>query len=135
MKRRLLKRLLNRKAREIYAKWLKQNETPAEEQLKFGDKWVKQWEAEQGVSQRKPNKHCALPYDNLCILLKDYLKNVWILRNFFLKTYGVDPPVINGNQVPLHWNESTTQKTMDVQKYGHLCQGKLQPFHAKELLS
>ena len=34
------------------------------------------------------------------------------MRNFFLKTYRVDPPVINGNQIPLHRNEAATQKTM-----------------------
>ena len=44
------------KVKEIYTKWLEQNETPLEEQLKFGDEWVKQWEAEYGVKLRKPNK-------------------------------------------------------------------------------
>ena len=100
------------KAKEIYAKRLEQYETPIEEQLKFGDEWVKQWEAEYGASLHKPNKHCTVSYDDLCIRLKDYLKNVWAVKNFFLKTYGVDPPVINRNQMPLHQNESTTQKTM-----------------------
>ena len=114
MKGRLLKRLFKMKAREIYAKWLEQNETPVEEQLKFGYKWVKLWEREYGVSLRKPNKHYTPPYDDLCIRLKDYLKNVWTVRNFFLKTYGVDPPVLNGDQMLLHRNESTTFKNMDT---------------------
>ena len=34
------------------------------------------------------------------------------MRNFFLKTYGVDTPVINSGQMPLNRNESTTQNTM-----------------------
>ena len=55
------------KAKEIYAKWLEQNETLVEEQLKFGDEWVKKWEAEYGVSLHKHNKHCTPSYDNLCI--------------------------------------------------------------------
>ena len=88
------------------------NETPVEEQLKFGDEWVKQWEAEYGVSLCKPNKYYTLSYDNLCIWLKDYLKNMWTVRNFFPETYRVDSPVINGDQMPIHRNESTTQKTM-----------------------
>ena len=100
------------KAKEIYAKWLDQNETPVEEQLKFGDEWVKHWEAEYGVSLNKPGKHYALSYDDLCIQLKDYLKNVWTVRNLFQVTYRVNPPVINGDQMPFHWNKSTTQKTM-----------------------
>ena len=112
LKGRLLKRLFKMKAREIYTKWLEQNETPVEEQLKFGNKWVKQWEREYGVSLRKPNKHYTPPYDDLCIRLKDYFKNVLTVRNFFLKTYGVDLPVINGDKMLLHRNESTTQRTM-----------------------
>ena len=44
--------------------------------------------------------------------MKDYLKNVWTVKNFFLETYGVDSPVIKGNQIQLHRNEATTQKTM-----------------------
>ena len=75
------------KAREIYGNWLEQNVASVEEQLKFGDEWVKQWEAEYGVSLPKPNKHYNLPCDDFCIRLKDYLKNVWAVRNFFLKTY------------------------------------------------
>ena len=41
LKGRLPKRLFKMKAKEIYAKWLEQNETSVEEQLKFGDEWVK----------------------------------------------------------------------------------------------
>lgn len=78
------------------------NETLVEEQLKFGDEWVKQWEAEYGVSLCKPNKYYTLSYDNLCIWLKDYLKNMWTVRNFFPETYRVDSPVINGDQMPIH---------------------------------
>ena len=122
------------KAKEIYAKWLEQNETLVEEQLKFGDEWVKKWEAEYGVSLRKHNKHYSLSYDNLCVRSKDYLKNVWTVSNFFLKTYGVDPPVINGDQMPLHQNESTTQKQCRS-KIWTLMSRKIKAFHAKELLS
>ena len=46
--------------------------------------------------------------------MKDYFKNVCTVRNFLLKTYGVDPTVINGDQMPLHRNESTTQITMTL---------------------
>ena len=88
------------------APWLVQNETPVIEQMKFGKEWVRQWETEYGVSLRKPNKHYTLSKDDLCIHIKDYLKNVWTVRN------GVDPPVINGDQMPLHRNESGSRKTM-----------------------
>ena len=32
---------------------------------------------------------------------------------FFLDNFGVDPPVINGDQMPLHRNESSSQKTLN----------------------
>ena len=102
------------------------NETPVEEQLKFGDEWVKQWEAEYGVSLCKPNKHYTLSYDNLCIRLKDYLKNIWTVRNFFPKTYRVDCPFIEMNP-PLkkQWRSKTWILTSR----------KITAFHTKELLS
>ena len=112
LKGRLPKRLFKMKARELYAEWLVQNETPVIEQMKFGNEWVRQWETEYGVSLRKPNKHYTLSKDDLCVRIKDYLKNVWTVRNFFLKKFGVDPPVINGDQMPLHRDESGSQKTM-----------------------
>ena len=114
LKGRLPKHLFKMKARELYAKWLVQNETPVIEQMKFGNEW--QWETEYGVSLRKPNKHYTLSKDDLCIRIKDCLRNVWTVRNFFLKKFGVDPPVINGDQMPLHWNESGSQKTMSFKK-------------------
>ena len=33
---------------------------------------------------------------------------------YFIGKYGVDPPVINGNQMPLHHNESASQKTLSL---------------------
>ena len=59
---------------------------------------------------------------------------MWTVSNFFLKTYGVDPPVINGDQMPLHQNESTTQKQCRS-KMWTLMSRKIKAFHARELLS
>ena len=101
------------KAQEIYSNWLSQNPVPEAEQLKFGNEWVEKWEVEYSVSLRKPNKHYSISYEDLCIRLKYYLQNMWTVRNYFLKKYGVDPPIINGDQIPLHWNESSSQKTLD----------------------
>ena len=44
--------------------------------------------------------------------INDYLKNVWKVCKFFIKKYG-NPPVINGDQMPLHRNESAQQKTLN----------------------
>ena len=43
----------------------------------------------------------------------EYLKNIWTVRKFFLDNFGVEPPIINGGQMPLHRNESSTQKTLN----------------------
>ena len=34
------------------------------------------------------------------------------VRNIFIKKYGIDPPVINGDQMPLHRNENASQKKL-----------------------
>ena len=44
--------------------------------------------------------------------ITEYLKNIWTVRKFFVDNFGVDPPIINGDQMPLHRNESSTQKTL-----------------------
>ena len=41
------------------------------------------------------------------------MKNVWSIRCYFIEKYGVDPPIINGDQMPLHRNESSAQKTLN----------------------
>ena len=39
---------------------------------------------------------------------------MWTVRKCFIDKYGVDPPVINGDQMSLHRNESTSQKTLSL---------------------
>ena len=43
-----------------------------------------------------------------------YLKNIWTIRKYFIDKYGVDPTVINGDQMPLHRNISASQKTRSL---------------------
>ena len=40
----------------------------------------------------------------------DYLQNVSTVGSYYIKKYGVDPPMINGEQMPLHRNESAQEK-------------------------
>ena len=67
------------------------------------------------VSLRKPNKRFAIKNEDRIIRIKDYLQNIWTVRKYFLDTYGLDPPIINGHQMPLHRNESAGQKTLSLQ--------------------
>ena len=88
------------------------NPTEPENLLRFGRQWIKEWEDEYGVSLRKPNKRFSIKKEDLVTRIEDYLQNVWTVRNFFIKKYSIDPPVINGDQMPLHRNENASQKTL-----------------------
>ena len=65
------------------------------------------------VSLQKPNKRYSIEKEDLVERLQDYLKNVWSIRRHFIEKYGVDPPIINRDQMPLHRNESSSQKTLN----------------------
>ena len=108
----LPRRLFKLKANQLYNEWLVQNPVPKKDRLKFGNCWIQGWEQEYGISLRKPNKRFSIKKEDLLERLQDYLKNVWQIRRFFIKKYGVDPPIINGDQMPLHRNESSQQKTL-----------------------
>ena len=110
LKGRLPRRL---KAQQLYTDWLAQNPVPLSDQLKFGNTWIQGWEEEYGVSLRKPKKRYSIKKEDLVGRLSDYLKNVWQIRRFFIEKYSVDPPIINGDQMPLHRNESSQQKTLN----------------------
>ena len=68
---------------------------------------------EYGVSLRHPNKRFQIKQENREEGVFEHLKNIWTARKFFLDNFGVDPPVINGDQMPLHRNESSPQKTLN----------------------
>ena len=101
------------KAKDYYKDWLQQHPgTPVEEKLQFSNQWIKGWEQEYGISLRKPNKRYSISKENCIVRVQDYLKNIWSLRYYFIKTFGVDPPIINGDHMPLHRNESSGQATL-----------------------
>ena len=39
------------------------------------------------------------------------------MRKFFIDNYNVNPPIINGDQIPLHRNESSSEKTLSIISY------------------
>ena len=116
LKGRLPKKMFRAKCEQVYTDWLEQQPEPIpeEEQLKFSDHWIQDWMQEYNVSLRKPNKRYAIKQEDRITRIKDYLQNVWTVRKYFLDTYGIDPPIINGDQMPLHRNESAGQKTLSL---------------------
>ena len=116
LKGRLPIKMFRSKCLTVYEEWLKQQPEliPENEQLKFGKNWIRGWMDEYNVSLRKPNKKFAIKKEDRKIRIKDYLKNIWTVRKYFIDKYGIDPPVINGDQMPLHRNESASQKTLSL---------------------
>ena len=116
LKGRLPKKIIRTKCQQVYSEWLKQQPEPIpeEEQLKFSKHWIQDWMKEYNVSLRKPTKRFAIKNEDRIIRIKDYLQNIWTLRKYFLDTYGVEPPIINGDQMPLHRNESAGQKKLSL---------------------
>ena len=100
--------------RNFYQSWLDQQDPPIpeEKQVKFSKNWIKGWMAEYGASLKAPNKHFKIKQEDRVERIKEYIMNIWRVRKFFLDRYGVDPPIINGDQMPLHRNESASQKTL-----------------------
>ena len=68
--------------------------------------------SEHGVSLHHPNKRFQIMQADGKERIFEYLKNIWTVRKYFIENFGVDPPVLNGDQMPLHRNESSTQKTL-----------------------
>lgn len=115
LKGRLPRKLLIAKVYEIYQLYCelkeKAGETP--DVLKFTDCWVSGWCKEYGVSLKSPNKRFSIPQDARKRRIIQFLKNVWTVRYFWLKNYKREPNIISADQMPLHRNESSAQKTMN----------------------
>ena len=79
-------------------------------------------------------KKCTIKKEYQVIGIKDYLKNIWMVRKYFIDKYGVDPPVINGDQMPLNYNESASQKMLSEELRRSLCKRKLHAFKRKSYL-
>ena len=111
------RKLLIAKAEELYKDYTDQllpEIVPESEKLRFSNKWVKGWMIEYCVSLRKPNKRFAIKNEDRIERLSEYIKNLLWVRKYFLDNFGYDPLIINGDQMPLHRNESSSQKTLNM---------------------
>lgn len=100
------------KAPELYEDRLKQHpNTPDAEKLCFQNPgWISSRKGF-GVSLYLPNKRLSTSKPDCVISMVDYLKNIWSIHHYLLEQFGVDPPIINGDQMPLRQNESSKQAT------------------------
>ena len=57
------------------------------------------FEQEYGASLDKPNNRFSISKENCVVRVKVYLQNISKMRQYFSKTFGVDPAVANVGQI------------------------------------
>ena len=115
LKARLPRKMFTMQCKFFYEQWLAQqpDEVPEDEKITFSNHWIHNWMSEHGVSLRHPNRRFQIMQADREERIFEYLKNIWTVRKCFIENFGVDPPVLNGDQLPLHRNESSTQKILN----------------------
>ena len=115
LKARFPRKIFKTQCQVFCDKWLAQQpeEIPVEKRIVFSNRWIKNWMREYGVSLMHPNKRFQIKQADREECVFEYLKNIWTVRKFFLDNFGVDPHVINGDQMSLYRNESSSQKTLN----------------------
>ena len=88
----------------FHKQWLSQQKKKVSEEKKivFSNKWIREWMQKYNVSLCKPNKRFQIKQADREERIFEYLKNIWTERKFFIDNLRVDPPIINGDQMPLH---------------------------------
>ena len=66
------------------------------------------------VSLKLPNKRYSISSEDRKERMTEHIKNIWLVRKYFHNTFNVDIPIINGDQVPFHRNESSNQKRLTI---------------------
>ena len=119
LKARLPRSLFTALAKFFYDQWCDQlpDDERQQPELVYLNKWINEWMREYNVSLKKPNKCYQIKQVDRKERIFEYIKNVWTVQKFFIDNFSVDPPIINGDQVPLHRNDSASQNTLDIKGY------------------
>ena len=72
-------------------------------------RWFREWEAEYGLSMRRPNRRYQVPKDVLMERLEIFWVTLFRLRYFIFLVFGYDPEIANWDQSPFHENETGAQ--------------------------
>ena len=107
LKGRLPGRLFVGKAKEIWAQ-----HTGSLNDFSCSRNWIKGWCKEFNVSLKKPNKRYKVPHEVRKRRILQVLKNVWRVRWYFLQKFDMEPMILGSDQMPLHRNESSNEKTL-----------------------
>ena len=116
LKGRLTKSMFKAQCKIFYEQWLSQQEkeVPEEKKIVFSNKWIRGWMQEYNLSLRTPNKRFQIKQADREERFFGSLKIIWTVRKFFIDNFRVDPPIIDGNQMPLHRNESASQRALNL---------------------
>lgn len=112
LKGRLPRKIFRLKCLELFKRWNETNGSSTT--FMCSDKWITDWMCEYRVSLKHPNKRFNLSNAERKVRIEEFLKNVLRVRHFFHARYKKDPIMINGDQMPLHRNESSGQKTLSM---------------------
>ena len=61
---------------------------------------------------KKPNKRFSIKTEARKKRIMSFIKNIWTVRHAFIKLNRVYPEIIMSDEMPLHHNESSEQKTL-----------------------
>ena len=69
---------------------------------------------EYNLSLRTPNKRFQIKQADREERIFRSLEIIWTVRKFFIDNFKVDPPIIDGNQMPLHRKDSASQRNLNL---------------------
>ena len=114
LKGRLPIKLFRAKAIALHEEWLKTQDEQTKEKsdITFSRHWIRDWCTEYKVSLLKPNKRFQLKQADRKERIIELIKNIIRVRYHFNYFFQKEPTIINGDQMPLHRNESACEKTL-----------------------
>ena len=74
---------------------------------------MKYWCEDYQISVKKPNKIFSINASARKNRIIDFLKNIWTLSYTLTNLCGVDPEFMMSNQILLHRNELSQEKTLN----------------------
>ena len=84
-------------------------------------KWLKKWCKDYRISLKYPNKRFSIIQEVRKRRIIQFFKNVWIARYWRKAKYKDDPPILSADQMPLHRNESGSQKSFNFSGSDQSC--------------
>ena len=122
-KARLPQCIMLSKASQIYEEYCELKKLAGEQpdQLKIQRQWLRDWCKDYKISLRHPNKRFSISQENRKRRIIQFLQNVWRTRHWFQVNHNIDPPILSADQMPLHRNESSNQKSLNFSAIDQSC--------------